>query len=411
MPHVLSRAAAWRIAVLATLAMSVSYVDRQTLAALGPTVTDKLGMSETQFGWLSSAFSMAYLVGAPLSGILLDRIGARRGLVAAVLLWSVVAAGHAFALSFAILFGLRILLGLTEAPSFPGASQSVRRVLPPQDRSLGFGLLFTGSSIGAMIAAPLAVWLKVRFGWRFAFVGTALAGLLWVPGWWLVTRSREARAVLADPSPSAATATSAPWVDLLREPAVLRAVLLVMASAPTIMFVLTWTAKLFVRQHWATQDEMGRWLWIPPLFFDAGAVAAGAFASRLDRRLPAGSAKSHHVLVGSCAILASALALLPLCTTALSGVLVGGVALAGGGGLFALLTGDMMLRLPPSRASSAGGLTAAAQSVAYIVANPLVGKAVDVTHSYTVALIALGALNLPGALAWMIWPVKTPRHA
>lgn len=409
MSHPLSRAAAWRIAVLATLAMSVSYVDRQTLAALGPTVTEKLGISETQFGWLSSAFSMAYLVGAPLAGILLDRVGARRGLMTAVLVWSVVAAGHAFALSFAILFGLRILLGLAEAPSFPGASQSVRRVLPPQDRSLGFGLLFTGSSIGAMIAAPLAVWLKVRYGWRFAFVGTALAGLLWVPGWWLVSRSREARDALSEPASSATS--SARGFDLLKEPAVLRAVILVVASAPTIMFVLTWTAKLFVRQHWATQDEMGHWLWIPPLFFDAGAVTAGAVASRLDRRLSVGSAKSHHVLIGSCAILASALALLPLCTSALEGVLVGGVALMGGGGLFALLTADMMLRLPPSRASSAGGLTAAAQSIAYVIANPLVGKAVDLTHSYTVALIVLGALNLPGALAWMLWPVKTPRQA
>ena len=76
----LSRGAGWRVAVVATLAMSVSYLDRQALAALAPTVTKELDLTDAQYGWLSSAFSMAYLVGSPAAGIVLDRLGARRGL-------------------------------------------------------------------------------------------------------------------------------------------------------------------------------------------------------------------------------------------------------------------------------------------------------------------------------------------
>jgi cyanate permease len=71
----------------------------------------------------------------------------------------------------------------------------------------------------------------------------------------------------------------------------------------------------------------------------------------------------------------------------------------------------MMARLPPSRTSSAGGLTAAAQSIAYVIANPLVGKSVDLTRSYTTALVVAGLLSLPGALAWALWPVRSARHA
>jgi ACS family hexuronate transporter-like MFS transporter len=414
----LTRGAAWGVAVVATLAMSVSYLDRQALAALAPTVTKELCINETQYGWLTGAFSMAYLVGSPVAGVLLDRLGARRGLAAAVLVWSLVAAAHSLAASFAFLFGLRVLLGLTESPSFPGASQSVRRALPPKERSLGFGLLFTGSSLGAMIAGPLAVWMKVHCGWRFGFVGTAVAGLLWVPLWLIVTGSEAARRTLEAGAESTATApaaatsatTSRGWVGLLREPAVVRALVLVVASAPAVMFVLNWAAKLLVFQKWATQDEIGHYTVFPPIFFDAGAVGFGAIASRIDQRRPANDTRSHGVLVALAALLTACIALTPLASGPWQATVLGGVSLLGGAGLFALLTADMMSRLPPSRASSAGGLTAAAQSIAYVIANPLVGKSVDVTRSYTWALVAIGLLVLPGAAAWIVWPVRTPRQ-
>src|SRR5688572_27156408 len=125
-----STGAAWGVALVATLGMSVSYIDRQTLAAIAPEVTRALAIDNTQYGWLVSAFSMAYLVGAPVSGVVVDRLGARRGFAAAVLVWSIVAGAHALAISFASLFLLRVLLGAAEAPSFPAATQAIRRALP-----------------------------------------------------------------------------------------------------------------------------------------------------------------------------------------------------------------------------------------------------------------------------------------
>src|SRR5271166_2407985 len=135
-------------------------------------------MNAAQFGWLAAAFSMAYLVAAPLAGVLVDRVGARRGLVAAIVTWSVVSAAHALVPTFAALFVLRVLLGAAEAPSFPAAAQTVRRALPEGDRSAAFGLLFTGSSLGAAIAAPLATSLDVAFGWRAAFLIASVVGMV-----------------------------------------------------------------------------------------------------------------------------------------------------------------------------------------------------------------------------------------
>src|SRR5262249_41416999 len=151
------------------------------------TVREALHINHSAYGSLTGAFSLSYLVGAPLAGWLLDRIGARRGLTLSILVWSAVSALHALAPSVAVLFLLRVALGLAESPSFPGAAQTVRRALPRSHRAMGYGVVFTGSSLGAMIAAPLAIGLNNRLGWRLAFVGTSLCGLLWLPLWLFAT--------------------------------------------------------------------------------------------------------------------------------------------------------------------------------------------------------------------------------
>jgi NADH:ubiquinone oxidoreductase subunit H len=83
-----------------------------------------------------------------------------------------------------------------------------------------------------------------------------------------------------------------------------------------------------------------------------------------------------------------------------------GVAAAGSGGLYTLLTADMMARIDPSRVSMAGGLTAAAQSLVYVVLNPVVGRWIDRTHSYDAPIVAIGCVALPGAVLWALVPTR-----
>ena len=117
-------------------------------------------------------------------------------------------------------------------------------------------------------------------------------------------------------------------------------------------------------------------------------------------------------MIGLAAALAVTLVGLPWAGSAGAASLLAGIALAGGGGLYALLTSDMMARISPRLVSRAGGLTAAAQSLVYVVANPLVGAAVDRTHNYRGVALTLGLLVVPGAVAWMRWPrVAPPRGA
>src|SRR4051812_17127752 len=137
MSVVLPRRSAWAVSLAAMAAMALSYVDRQTLAVLAPTVTKALGISDAQYGWLGSAFAIAYLAAGPLAGALVDRFGARRSLPWAIVVWSFVAALHAVVPGFGVLFALRLALGVAEAPSFPAGAQIVQRVLPAADRPRG----------------------------------------------------------------------------------------------------------------------------------------------------------------------------------------------------------------------------------------------------------------------------------
>src|SRR5437870_5408052 len=161
MSAVLSRPSAWAVALASMAAMALSYVDRQTLAVLAPTVTKALGITDAQYGWLGSAFSIAYLAAGPVAGALVDHAGARRSLPVAIAVWSVVAALHALVPGFGVLFALRLALGVAESPSFPAGAQIVQRVLPPSDRPRGMSTLFIGMSVGGMLAPPIAIGLAM----------------------------------------------------------------------------------------------------------------------------------------------------------------------------------------------------------------------------------------------------------
>jgi ACS family hexuronate transporter-like MFS transporter len=395
----ISTGRAWAVALIATFTMAISYLDRQVLAALGPYVTESLRLSEEEYGWLQSAFSLAYLVASPLAGRWLDRAGIRTGMLFAVVAWTLVSAGHAFMASFGMLFALRIALGVAESPSYPGGAGAISRTMPAAGRARAFGVLLSGSSLGAMIAPPLATGIASVTDWRFAFGGVALVGLSWVPLWLLATSHAGVRAALAA-TPAEERARTSLWA-IAKHPAVLRAAALVLAGSPVFAFVLLWGSKLLVAAFAIPKERVGVYLWMPPLLYDLGAIAFGDLASRFARRHPDG--RPPRLLVTCALALMLTLGVVPLAPDPWTAVALAGVGLFGGGGVFAILTADMIARVGARNAASAGGITAAAQSIAYVVANPLIGRGVDAFGGYVEVCLLLAAWVVPGAIVWLVW--------
>jgi MFS transporter, ACS family, hexuronate transporter len=380
--------------------MAVSFFDRQTLAALAPSVTKDLGISETAYGWVTSAFSIAYLVATPLSGWWIDRIGARRGLVGSVLLWTIVAALHAVIPGFWMLFALRIALGVVEGPSFPGAAQTVQRILPPESRARGFGVLFTGSSLGGMLAPLLASALYAQWGWRIAFLGSALVGLIWVPIWLFFTR-RPGVAAKLDAHEDLKSTPRPAVRELLKHPALRRGLLAIFAVAPVFGVALAWGAKYLAATFGIKQEDIGHYLWLPPLVFDAAAILFGHLASKQHR--PTGAPPRLLFTIGM--LLAASLALLPWIADVWHAVYLVSVAMAGGGIVYTLATADMLQRMPAGSVSFAAGMMAGAQSLSLVIINPLIGASIDYFGNYDVATIAVGLWTVPGCLLWLLWRV------
>ena len=401
----LPRSTAWALTLASVLALTISYVDRQTLSVLAPTVTRALHIDDAAYGWLSAAFSLAYLVGAPFAGALVDRLGARRSLPAAILLWSFVAALHAVAPGIGVVVGLRLALGVAESPSFPAGVQIVRRVLPAESQERGTSMLFVGMSAGAMVAAPLAIFVATRASWRWAFIGTAALAAAWLPLWWALTRSARVREVL-DTRPAAETtstkgATRTRRIEAALHPAMLRGLVGVLSVTPMSVFMLAWESKFYVARTSLVQADLAPYLVASAVLYDAGALVAGDLASRASRAT--GGRATHRALfaVFLAAAVAGPLVLVAAHTpgAALLGMCLGGF---GRGAVLPLAVGDALGRMPKRIAAAAGGVVASAHSLASVIVNPIVGAAVKRT-GYVEVVVAIAVWTLPLGVAWLLW--------
>lgn len=398
-----STLAPWFVTIAATATMAISYLDRQVLAVVAPTVRTALSIGDREYGWLQSAFSMAYLVFAPFAGAWLDRVGVRRGLVIAVVAWTLVSGLHAAAGGLASLFLLRVLLGAAESPSFPGAASAITRTQSPAHRARAIGILYTGSSLGAMLAPPIASYVAARWNYRAAFVVVALVGLVWVPLWWWATGHPEMREALARRD-TTRTVPPSPRL-MLRHHDVRRAAFMVAGAAPIFAFVLLWTPSFLHARYGVEQGDVGKYAMLPAILADIGAVAFGDLSSRWVRRR--GERSEPRFLVWLAVPLALVLALAPFAPTPWLATIAIAIALAGGAGLFALLSSELMGSVGPFLASSAGGITAAVQSISYIVVNPLIGEGVA-RSGYHLVMPCVALWLIPCAIAWT-WFGRGPR--
>ena len=204
--------------------------------------------------------------------------------------------------------------------------------------------------------------------------------------------------------------TPAPSFDaVLRHPAVLRATLVVLASAPLLSLLFNWSTKLLVHNHGLTQLETGRYLWLPPLFFNLGALLFGHLAAVARARGDGEGGVPRKLLAAACVVMLAggAIAYAPTPRLVVAAMCA---AMIGGGGLYALPMIDLGARVPRSAVATGGGICAAAQSIAHIVANPLIGRSVESSHSYAFVVLALTAWIVPGCAAWLLWPPPPARR-
>ncbi|MCE9630560.1 MAG: MFS transporter [Planctomycetia bacterium] len=281
----------WWIAGLLFLSTVINYVDRQTLSVLAPVLKQELGVSDSQYANILTAFLASYTVMYVGSGLLVDRWGTRWSLSLFMVWWSLANMAHAFARGAWSLGALRFLLGMGESGNFMAAFKAVSEWYPARERAFVHGLVQGGAAIGAILAPPAITWINAVFGWQSAFLVTGALGFVWLALWLLLYHPPEThplittaeRALVLDGEP-AVVATKVPWRRLLDHPQTWGLFLARFLSDPVWWFYLFWLPKYLVEHRGFTMAEMGMLAWMPYLTADLGALAGGWASGRLVAR-------------------------------------------------------------------------------------------------------------------------------
>jgi ACS family hexuronate transporter-like MFS transporter len=180
----------WRIAILISAAIAISYLDRQTLPVAIGEIRKDIPISNQVKAFLDSAFLLTYGLMYVGGGRLMDILGTRRGFLVIMIFWSVACASHGFAGGVFMLAASRLLLGVGEGGGFPAATRAVAEWFPVKERSTAMGIINAGTGLGGILAPPLIAWIItniVWFGispWRWVFFITGAMGLAWTI-WWV----------------------------------------------------------------------------------------------------------------------------------------------------------------------------------------------------------------------------------
>lgn len=267
----------WLAFSVFVISSTLNYLDRQLLATLAPLIMAELAFNQTGFGFLISAFSIAYAASSLIAGWLLDRAGVNRGMTAAVSWWSAAAVATGFTRGLGGLVVCRAALGIGESAGVPATGKLNGMYLKPEERALGAAVNQIGLSLGLAIA-PLWISIARTYSWRTPFVITGLFGFLWIPIWLAVSRVIPPRQASLEFQPGDSHAHRG--FSLLRE----RSLILVVAANVLWMGSYSlwsnWTTLYLTRVHNLTLQESARYVWIPPLISNLGGFFGGWMSLR-----------------------------------------------------------------------------------------------------------------------------------
>jgi MFS transporter, ACS family, glucarate transporter len=298
------------VLVVATFLLSLLlYIDRVCISTAKQPIIDDLGLTDTQFGWVLSAFAFGYALVQTPAGAMADKLGPRLILTAVVTSWSVFTGLTAATWNFVSMLVVRFLFGLGEAGAFPGMASAVYSWIPVQERGLVKGINFSASRLGAAITMPVLPAMIESLGWKASFLTLMTVGFVWAVVWWSWFRddpeqhptisAKELDYILANRQ--AASADPQAKVENLRTAQILSSgnMWLMMgqyfASNFTFFFCLSWLFPYIQETYNLAFTEAGFYAMVPLVGGAVGNVFSGWLVDLLytaghktwSRRLPA----------------------------------------------------------------------------------------------------------------------------
>ena len=398
--------------VLLAISLAVlSYVQRVAISQAAEPISRDLHLPKAEMGLIFGAFGLAYALFEIPMGLLGDRLGVRRVLTQIVLAWSVCTALTGAAWNVASMVVIRFLFGAGEAGCFPNLTRMLSAWMPARERVTAQALMWAFARWGGAITPPLALLAIKWFGWRWAFVHFAAAGVVWSVVFlvWFRDDPVQHRNVNAAEremlEASRVLTTHRPgeghWLKVLLTRPVLLLGLQYFCFSYGWYFYITWLPT-YLREERGQSPERAALLAVLPLLFGgAGSLMTGLAPKRLPRRA-----------IAICGFLATAI--LMLMVTRIHAVVPSMVAMG-----FASMASDLTMPISWDACVEIGGpycATVAASmnmlgNLGGFVAPVVGGLILTRTHgNWNLVIEVMAALALVSALCWFYINPQAARH-
>jgi MFS family permease len=177
-----------RALVAASFGWMLDAFDVMLYAMVLAALMSDLGISKSTAGLLGSLTLVASAVGGFIFGVVADRLGRRKALMASILIYSVFTAACGLATGAVMLAVFRIFLGLGMGGEWASGAALVSETWPAEHRGKALGIVQSSWAVGYAAAAAVAALVLPVWGWRAVFfvgVGPAFFTL------WIQRRVRE----------------------------------------------------------------------------------------------------------------------------------------------------------------------------------------------------------------------------
>lgn len=233
-------AKAWSIAVLLALFMLVNFVDKIVIGLVAVPLMKELGLTPVQFGVVGGSFFWLFAISGITGGFIANRVKAWTLLLAMAVLWSATQLPVAFSTSMTVLIAARVLLGVSEGPSWPVAIHACFKWFPDNRRNLPVSLIAQGATVGLLLAGFTIPVITKHWGWRANFIALGVVGMVWAALWLIFGAEGSIDSHPVGSLPHNAGSTRVPYRKLLADPTVLGNFLLHFVAYWSLALVLTW---------------------------------------------------------------------------------------------------------------------------------------------------------------------------
>jgi len=270
----------------------ITYIDRVCISQAAPFITEDLGLTKAQMGWVFAAFAWSYALFEIPGGYLGDWIGPRKVLMRIVIWWSFFTAATGWAWNYISLLVTRFMFGAGEAGCFPNLTKAFTTWLPRSERVRAQGIMWMSARWGGAFTPVLVFWVLQFVSWRRAFEIFGGLGVLWAIWfyWWYRDNPRhnkkinEAELALLEGSEQLASGHGdVPWGKLIRSKQAWLLCLQYFCLAYGWYFYITWLPT-YLKEGRGLNLAQGAVLSILPLFLGGiGSFFCGLISTPIAR--------------------------------------------------------------------------------------------------------------------------------